>query len=369
MRARFGKHRALALASIALGAVVACTGDEFSKADAPSDAGVVGAMDSGGAPSSDAGDAGDAGVLLPCSVDGAGPGCLPEALAEAQAAPSAIAVSHGFVFWGAGTAVLTCPVSSCAGEYPKPVMSLGSTVRSLAASPDALYAVAGGSISRCRLPACETTEPFVTSHSPTMLAVDDAWVFWSDTTSDVRRCAQAGECDAGAAMATIGSEPLGVAVDAFHVYWTVFDRVVKCAKTGGGCGATPVDVMPFVMAGGRPQFLAVRGDDVFVTRAEQGDVLRCKTSGCSTLTTFASEQGIVRMIVTDDANVYWTIEIGKDGGMGDGAVVACPLAGCPPSGPRVLASKQERPYALAVDATHVYWVNRTGAGAVMRVRK
>ena len=57
----------------------------------------------------------------------------------------------------------------------------------------------------------------------------------------------------------------------------------------------------------------------------------------------------------DQTNVYWTRPGSTPAG---GAVAYCPKARCTQAQVRSLALGQERPGALAVDATHVYWANK-----------
>jgi hypothetical protein len=59
-------------------------------------------------------------------------------------------------------------------------------------------------------------------------------------------------------------------------------------------------------------------------------------------------------IVVDSARVYWT-ERGTPPDLRDGAIVWCPVEGCPDAGPHSLATHQSDPHGLAVDSTAAYW--------------
>ena len=75
----------------------------------------------------------------------------------------------------------------------------------------------------------------------------------------------------------------------------------------------------------------------------------------------AKDQDGPGLVVVDATTAYWTNQNG-------GQVMAAPLEGG--GAPRVLAEKQH-PYAIAIDATHVYWAKNLSrqTGSVMRVPK
>jgi len=73
-------------------------------------------------------------------------------------------------------------------------------------------------------------------------------------------------------------------------------------------------------------------------------------------TTLASGQNVPFGIVVDATTVYWTNYAG-------GTVMKVPIGGATPT---TLASGQNSPYGIAVDATSVFWTTYTG-GAVMSV--
>ena len=79
-------------------------------------------------------------------------------------------------------------------------------------------------------------------------------------------------------------------------------------------------------------------------------------------------------VAADADNVYWVNRghENMDPKYVDGAVLTCPKAGCPLSGPVVLARDVHDPRGIALDATAIYWTVYGTAGtegAVMRLAK
>ncbi len=71
-------------------------------------------------------------------------------------------------------------------------------------------------------------------------------------------------------------------------------------------------------------------------------------------------------LANDGATLFW-VRRGTAPAYDDGAVLACPVSGCP-DGPVVLAAGQAKPEYVSVDATHVYWTTTLG-GQVSRCAK
>jgi hypothetical protein len=68
-------------------------------------------------------------------------------------------------------------------------------------------------------------------------------------------------------------------------------------------------------------------------------------------------------MTSDNNEVYWT-EWGDSRGSSNGTVKACPVTGCPSSGPLVYAIGQTNPTGIAVDSQNVYWATASYGGVV-----
>lgn len=141
---------------------------------------------------------------------------------------------------------------------------------------------------------------------------------------------------------------LHLALGEQHVYWTDGNgQSVFRAPIAGG----PQEVV--TQFEGPTHQLAVSGQTVFVR--SPGTIW---SFGNHKLELFAESTGRGG-IVADDRNVVWTNE-------DTGEIVNASVRGDAPL--RVLASGQARPYAVTMDATHIYWANE-GDGTLARVSR
>jgi hypothetical protein len=157
--------------------------------------------------------------------------------------------------------------------------------------------------------------------SPGYLAVDDTYVFWSDTSSGaIMKVSQLGGTPE---MVAPSPYPQGIALDADYVYWTDSSQaaILRVLKSGG-------NGEPLASSQDTPVQIAVDGNFVYWTDTSDlglGSVMRANKSG-----------GSATLLAT---------------GLG-------------------IASDQHRgPWAIAIDDVAVYWTEIYGRGAVMRVAK
>ena len=146
---------------------------------------------------------------------------------------------------------------------------------------------------------------------------------------------------------------LAVAVDASHVYFTDGFSVSK--KPLGGGSITQLATGQAIEAGAS---IAVDDESVYWPNRNLGTVMKAAKDG-SSMETVASGQASPMRVALDDTHVYWVNTVDP------GAVMSTPKSG---GAPESIADNQHGPSALAVGPAHVAWTT-TGDQTIWLAQK
>ena len=206
----------------------------------------------------------------------------------------------------------------------------------------------------CGSGACQPTVVATGLAAPLGLAIDDAWLYFTDTNADnVMRVAKAG----GAPVAIVphqfaaSEQPYGIAVTSTHIFWTAY--FAAFIGRAGLAGETPL-----MLSTGEGYATRIAVDDTSVYWIIPGGIRKIGRDG-GTAVAIGAQSG-ARDLVVDTTGVYLTSSGLSSGG---GMVVRMGLGG---EAPMTLASGLNDPQGIALDATHVYWTEK-GGGTVMKV--
>ncbi len=174
--------------------------------------------------------------------------------------------------------------------------------------------------------------------SPSSLTTDGTNVYWTNHTGEVDACDVAG-CDEHPTQLAMAGAPAGIAVSESDVYFT--------DVAAGAVSKTPIAGGEVTRIGSSNDAwgISVAGGRVFwTTNATRGPVMTCPRGGCAGAPASMAGGDASYAIATDATNVYWSDW---------NAVWTCPLEGCS-GAPTPLAAVAGH-VALAVDDANVYW--------------
>ena len=185
--------------------------------------------------------------------------------------------------------------------------------------------------------------------SPMGVAVDANHVYWAGAGA----IKESNLDGSGVTTLVSGTDSLyGVAVDASYIYWTDLSAgTINRANLNGGNATTLVTGVFY------PSSVAVNTSHIFWTDwySPGGTVKEADLDGAN-VTTLVTGQDNPFAIAADDSYVYW-VNAG-DNDLATGTVNRIALSN--PSQVTTLASNQWHPDGIAVDASHIYWANSQG---------
>jgi hypothetical protein len=198
--------------------------------------------------------------------------------------------------------------------------------------------------------------------SPVAIAIDTNNIYWVDysagTVNQTSKAAMAGQAPGPIfILAPQRSSPRSIATDGVNVYWVDYGTASGATANGTvnavRVGGTTPAVTSIATNEDQPWAIVTDGKYVYWTDdGNPGSVKRAPITGGVAPTILASGQAEAYGIALDPQGeyVYWTNYMG-------GTVMKVPVDG---SGPIVtLASQQDAPASISVDATNVYWAAGT----------
>ena len=189
--------------------------------------------------------------------------------------------------------------------------------------------------------------------SPLGVAVDATHVYWAGAGAIKESSLD------GSNVTTLvsGTDSLyGVAVDASSIYWTDFTAGTIMRADLNGSNVTKLVSGEF-----DPSSIAVTASHIYWTNWHTSGTIKEADLNDGTVTTLVTGQDNPFAIAADNFYVYWVNE--GDINTATGTVDRAPLDD--PSQVTILANYQRHPDGLAVDASHIYWAN-SQAGTINR---
>lgn len=177
----------------------------------------------------------------------------------------------------------------------------------------------------------------------------DAYIYWANKyENQIGRARLDGSHpdEAFIQVATAGApHPVGLAVDARHVYWANFEDADSIGRAN--LDGTGVD-QSFVTGASDPVGVAVDGGHVYWTNRATNTIGRADLDGSHPDQSFITGANLPYGLAVDARHVYWT-------NLGDGTIGRADLDSGSPD--QSFITGASGPTAVAVDPSHVYWVN------------
>ncbi|MBI2394297.1 MAG: hypothetical protein HYV09_32295 [Deltaproteobacteria bacterium] len=259
------------------------------------------------APDGDANASDDAADADGEAVEDAGPG--PVVLTTKLVAPRAIAIGAGFAW-----------VTDMAGQIARVPLTGGDPVK------------------------------VATAVRPTYIAVESTYVYWTDLGVGTPNSGSVGRYDMATGAATLLAKaqdaPNSTVLRGPDVLWAHGggSGEIRSVPRAGGVVATVASAEPF------PYYVTANSTRICWVRRTLASSIVCRQDGAAAVITLAPASDYIRHLAIDESHAYWITEDGHLRGMA--------LSGGAPSllWPEPPTTKTPAGAAIALDATHVYWL-------------
>jgi hypothetical protein len=283
-----------------------------------------------------------------------------------------LALDDNYFYWeNQGGSVANCPLAGCTNNIPS-LLSVNpggyATSQSLGVGAGiAIFLDSDSGLFSCSGAGCDN-DPSVyyggsgdvdAGFSLDSLVADAVNVYFTDDAS-IYACPIGSKCSSPTTLTTSGNDtnlgPLYVTGGELYFVdvgpYTQSIRVVS--TTGGGvrkiCTSYLLSNVTSLVVGG--------GYVYFTTQYDEPSIYQCPVAGGGAPELYATDE-LPWGLATDDVNLYWT------NNAADAHVVTCPI-GVTCVGETTIATGQDYPNAIAVNATDVYWTTNT---AIYRAAK
>jgi virginiamycin B lyase len=218
-----------------------------------------------------------------------------------------------------------------------------------------IYWTAGdssGTVGRVSLDQTGLNNSFIAGAStPVGIAVDASHVYWvNNSTGSIGRANLDGT-GVDQSFITGIANPVGVAVDGAHIYWTNFATFLNTSIGRANLDGTGVN-QSFITGAIGPGGIAVDAAHIYWTNPTDGWIGRANLDGTGVNQTFVTGVSLARGIAVDSAHIYWA---------GGGAIGRANLDGTEVNNDFITGEPTD-PDGVAVAGGYVYWIDGSSIG-------